>query len=68
MFAELSGGAVTLFGVIIVLCTAIFGAVWRVGNKIGGMTQHLIANDDRLDRLEQHEDDHDKWHLRRGDH
>lgn len=47
--------------------SAIFGAIWRLGTKVGGMTQELHDHNQRLDRLEKHQDDHDAWHLGRGD-
>ena len=45
----------------------IFGAVWRIGTKVGAMTQELKEHDQRLAELGQRIYAHDQWHLQRGD-
>lgn len=66
MLAQVSDAAATLFAVIITLLTAVFGAVWRIGSKLGGISQILVDHEGRLDRIEGHEDEHDRWHKQRG--
>ena len=59
---------VTLLGIIAGALLTIMGSVWRLGTKIGQMTQELRDHNARLERLEDHMADHDRWHLVRGDH
>lgn len=49
------------------LALAVFGSVWRLGTKMGEMTQELHDHNGRLERVEDHQDAHDEWHLNRGD-
>ena len=65
--STVSDAAATLFGIIITLLVAIFAGVWRLGNKIGGLDSTIISHGHRITRLEDNADDHDDWHLRRGD-
>jgi hypothetical protein len=59
--------AVTLLGVIAASLLTVFGAIWRLGTKMGQMTQELADHTGRLVRLEDHMLDHDRWHMVRGD-
>ena len=63
----MSGTAATLVSAVSVCLLGLIGAVWRLGSKMGEMTQELHSHNQRLDRLEKHQDDHDAWHLDRGD-
>lgn len=49
------------------LLLLVFGSVWRLGTKMGEMTQELHDHNGRLERVEDHQDAHDEWHLNRGD-
>ena len=49
------------------LLLLIFGAIWRLGTKVGGMTQELHDHNGRLEDVESHQYNHDQWHLNRGD-
>lgn len=57
----------TFATLVIALLTSIFAGVWRVGNKLGGITQTQLDHERRITELELHEHEHDQWHLRRGD-
>jgi hypothetical protein len=46
----------------------IMAAVWRLGTKMGQMTQALQDHNARLERVEDHMAEHDRWHFHRGDH
>lgn len=54
-------------GVVVTLLVAILTATWRIGSKVGGHAQQLKDHGGRIDRLEDNADDHDRWHLHRGD-
>lgn len=57
-------GALCAVATILLL---VFGAVWRLGTKMGEMIQELHDHNGRLERVEDHQDAHDEWHLNRGD-
>lgn len=63
----MSDTAATLVSAVSVCLLGLIGAVWRLGSKMGEMTQELRSHNQRLDRLEKHQDAHDEWHLNRGD-
>ena len=44
---------------------AILGAIWRVGNKLGTLTASVESATQRLDRVQSHQEDHDRWHMGR---
>ena len=48
------------------LLIALIGATWRIGNKVGGVSQQLDDHAGRLSRLEHNQDAHDRWHVSRG--
>lgn len=52
--------------VISFLLVALIGAVWRVGSKVGSIASTLADHEGRLDRVEQHQDAHDTWHMSKG--
>ena len=67
MIAVVNDASATLLSVLLVATIAVLGAVWRLGTSVGKLVQghdDLIA---RVGRLEVHEDEHDVWHLDRGD-
>jgi hypothetical protein len=63
----MSAAAIGALSAAGVLMLAVFGAVWRLGTKMGQMTQELHDHNGRLERVENHQDAHDECHLDRGD-
>ena len=59
--------AITLLSLLFTGLVGIFGAVWRIGTKVGAMTQELKEHDQRLAELGRRIYAHDQWHLQRGD-
>ena len=47
------------------LLTALTGFVWRLGNKIGALADGHKSQEARLDRIQAHMEEHDRWHLGR---
>ena len=44
---------------------AVLGAIWRVGNKLGTLAASVESLTQRLDRVQGHQEDHDRWHMSR---
>ena len=63
----MTGAEATIVAAALSTGIGTFVGVWRIGNKIGGLISTMEDHEGRLDRIERHEDAHDKWHLQRGD-
>lgn len=70
MISEISSGwaqaIVALAALTCTLLLALIAAVWRIGTKMGSMIQTQEDHDERLVRIERHQDEHDAWHMRKG--
>lgn len=64
---QLSDPNIAFATLVITLLLAIFAAIWRAGNKLGGISQTQLDHERRITELEVHEHEHDIWHLNRGD-
>ena len=67
ILADISRLADALLSVVALVTIATLGAVWRIGTMLGRMGAAQSDHDERLARIERHEDSHDAWHLARGD-
>lgn len=67
MLADISRLSEALLGSVAAISIATLAAVWRIGTILGRMASGHEDHEHRIDRLEQHEDAHDSWHLHRGD-
>lgn len=51
--------------VVLALLGALVGATWRVGSALGSIKEAVKRQNGRLDKMEDREDAHDRWHLDR---
>lgn len=63
----MTGAEATLLGTLVPLSVATLGGVASISARLGRISAQQSDHDSRLTRLERHEDEHDRWHLERGD-
>lgn len=68
VLSALTNAQVDLLAVTLGVCVSILGGTVHTVVRIGRVLQQQIEQDRRIDRNERHLDQHDSWHMQRGDH
>ena len=58
----MTSAAAAWAGVLTAILLAMLGAMWRVGSVLGSLRADIEALTHRVDLLQAHQTDHDRWH------